>query len=258
MRRLLRAVRPERTERTDEGTTLAELLVSMTLLSLILMAVVTISIGFTRANADTMTRQDQVDVGRVASEAMTKTLRTAVLPSQLITNCADKTACEDKAFLLGQKFTVRFYANLNNPGNTVGPSQVSYVLTTSGPNAGALVERIQVPDSASVALAGGYYTYCDAEASGATAACKKRLKKHTIAEGVVGSGAAVFAYYDENGNALNPGSTGLSSDDLAKVAAVELTVTVKSSPKIHSTTYIQRVSLPNVQASINEKQDVNP
>lgn len=253
MRRRLQAALP------DEGTTLTELLVTMALFSVVMIAALSLSIGFMKTNADTSTRQDQVDVGRVASEAMSKTLRTAVLPSQLITNCADQTLCEDKAFLLGQKSTVRFYANLNNPGNTIGPSQVSYSLTTSGATAGDLVEKIQVPDNASVAVSGGYYTYCDAESSSATAACKKRLTVRTIAHGVQSSGTSpLFSYYDENGTPLDPGSTGLSADNLAQVAAVELHVTVQTSATIKSTTYIQRVSLPNVQASINEKQDVNP
>jgi type II secretory pathway pseudopilin PulG len=239
----------------DAGTSLTELLVTMALFSVVMIAALSLSIGFMRTNADTTTRQDQVDAARVASEAMTRSLRTAVLPSQLITNCVDKTLCEDKAFLLGQKYTVRFYANLDNPGNTVGPSKVSYGVSA----AGDLVEKIQVPDSASVAAGGGYYTYCDAESASATPACKKRLTVRTAAKDVLtNTGAALFSYFDENGTRLDPGSTGLSADDLAKVAAVELAVTVKSSPRIRSTTYIQRVSLPNVQASINEKQDVNP
>ncbi len=50
-------------------------------------------------------------MGRSAVERMSKTLRTAVKPSQLLSNCA---GCTEDAFIKAEDFAVQFYANLDN------------------------------------------------------------------------------------------------------------------------------------------------
>lgn len=244
----------------DAGTTLAEMLVAMVLFSIILAAVLTISIGFTRTNQETIQRQDQVDVGRVAVEGMSKSLRTAVLPSQLITNCTVTACTSDVAFLLGQDYAVRFYANLDNGDDKVGPSKVSYVLATSGSTSGTLTEKIQTPDNADPTKTGGYYTYCDAESASATTTCKKHLVTRVLARGVQWTtGKPVFAFYDDDGKRLDPSKSGgsLAADDLGDVIAVELTVTVQlkgGSTQVRPTTYISRVALPNAQSALHDRE----
>ncbi|KQY44172.1 hypothetical protein ASD18_17225 [Cellulomonas sp. Root137] len=229
------------------------MLISMTIFSVLLAAVGTLTIGFMRTNAQSISRQDQVDSARVVVATMTKTLRTAVMPSQLTTTC---TLCTQDAFVLGRDFAVQFYANVNNPGNTVGPSRVTYTLTTSGVGAGTLVEKVQVPDSNVPAATG--YVYCDAEASGAPAACRNRLKSRTLATGVQSDTGAIFAYYDRTGARLTPPTNGtLTADELKRVLAVELVVSVQSqnATKVDPTTYIQRVTLPNAQAVLRQDEE---
>lgn len=241
----------------DAGSTLTELLVTMMVLGMVLAATVTLTIGFARTNAQNISRQDQIDTARVAVESMTKTLRTAVVPSQLSAACTG--ACVDlDAFLLGQDGAVQFYANVNNPGNAVGPSRVSYAIVTESAGVGRLVEKIQVPDS-NVASGTGY-AYCNAEAAGATTACKARLTTRTLAKGIqLGTGIAAFSYYDSSGTRMSPVSTGgsLSADALGKVLAVELVVTVQqqNATRADPTTYIQRITLPNSQAVMRQNEE---
>jgi len=239
----------------DSGLTLVELIVSMMIFAVVVAGTLQLSIGLEHSTAENISRQDQVDEGRVATEAMTKNLRTAVIPSQLTNSCTDLCAA---SFVQGQAYSVQFYANVNNAGNQVGPSRVSYTLSTSGSTAGQLTEKIQVPDT-NVAGSSGY-VYCDAEASGATPECKARLRTMIIARGVRSdTGVPIFQYYDTDGNILTPraANNALSADDLAKVFAIEITLTTASVhvTKAGSTTYIQRVTLPNSNAVMRSDKD---
>ncbi|WP_315095264.1 prepilin-type N-terminal cleavage/methylation domain-containing protein [uncultured Cellulomonas sp.] len=239
--------------RDEQGTTLTELLVSMLVFSILLAAVGTLTIGFTRTNAQSISRQNQVDSARVVVSTMTKTLRTAVMPNQLTSTC---TLCTEDAFVIGKGFSVQFYANINNPGNTVGPSRVTYTLTTTGADAGTLVEKVQVPDSNIPSATG--YAYCDAEASGSPTACRNRLSTRVLARGVQSDTGPIFAYYDRTGAQLTPPTNGtLTAAELKKVLAVELVVSVQAqdATKVDPTTYIQRVTLPNAQAVLRQEEE---
>jgi Tfp pilus assembly protein PilW len=232
--------------RDDRGTSLTELLVVMLILSFIVITTTSLTIGMHRTTAETISRQDQVDMGRSAVERMSKTLRTAVKPSQLLSNCA---GCTEDAFIRAQDLGVQFYANLDNTGNSVGPSRISYVVATTGADAGVLIEKVQVPDS-NVPTATGY-TYCDAESPGASASCQARLTTTRLAEGVqTDTGTPLFAYYDNDGNLMSTGSTGLDASELNRLLSVEMVLTIQSTntTKPHPTTYIQRILLPNTQA----------
>ena len=241
----------------DEGTSLVEMLVTMALLTVVLAATITFIIGFTRTNAKNVSLQQQVDTGRSASQMMTKTLRTAVMPSQLTSSC---TLCTEDAFVMGQDYAVQFYANINNPGNSVGPSRVTYTVATSGPNAGDLVEKVQLPQSNSPGVTG--YDYCAAEAPSATVDCKNKLSTRILAKGVqFNSGTPLFQYYDANGTRLVPPvGGGLTVADLGNVLQVELTVKVQAqaAARMNATTYIQRITLPNAQAVLRQNEVTTP
>ncbi len=240
----------------DRGTSLTELMVVMLIMGVVVAATVTLTIGFQRTNAENMGRQDQIDAARTVVERMGKTLRTAVKPSQLISRCSG-SACEVDAFFTAKDFTVQFYANLDNPNNTVGPSKVSYTVETAGPDAGVLTEKVQTPEPRPVDGSTGY-TYCNPEAVGASTECRSHLTTRRLAEGVVTtSGTPVLAYYDSSGNRLVPSASGLSADDLEKVLSIELVVEVQSTAvtKPAPTTYIQRITLPNSQAVIRSGED---
>lgn len=249
MNRLRRAARGRR----DAGTTLTELLVVMVILGIVVAATAAVTIGLNRTTSQSIARQDLVDAARVGVERVSKTTRTAVKPSQLLSSCS--TSCtEVDAFLQGGAFSMKFYANLDNAGNTVGPSQITYTIATSGADAGVLVEKVQRPDSNIPTTSG--YTYCNAEATNANATCKSRLTVRRLVSGVQ-TGSAVFTYYGSDGARLVPASSGLSAGDLEKVLGIEVNLTVRSAsvgaPK--PVTYIQRITLPNAQAVMQQGED---
>ena len=238
--------------RADDGFSLTEVLVSMIIFTIIMAAATTLIIGFTKSNGENVARQTQIETGRQASETITRTLRTAVMPSQL--GCTTCTGWD--AFVIGQDFSVQFYANIDNPKNTIGPSRVSYTVPTTGAQAGFLIEKKQIPDSNIAGPSG--YVYCDAEASTANAACKARLRTRILAKGVqTVAGKALFTYYKAGGVQLVPVSGGsLTSADLSNVLAVQLSVAVRQSTslKMKPTRYIQRVTLPNAQSVLRNNE----
>lgn len=245
--------------RRDAGTTLTEMLVVMVILGLVVATTATLTISMNTTIAQNTARQDQIDVARTAVERLSKTTRTAVKPSQLLTNCSATCIAID-SFLQGDGLSMKFYGNLDNPvsatnpGGTVGPSQISYVIGTSGADAGVLIEKVQVPDSPSGSSNG--YAYCAAEAPGADAACKKRLTTRRLATGV-STATSAFTYYDASGVQLVPTASGLSATDLAKVMAIEVRLTVQSASSTRPlpTTYIQRITLPNAQVLLQGEDD---
>jgi len=219
----------------------------VTMVVTILVAALTAAlvIGVQQTNQENVTRQDQVDEARVAVRSMSKTLRVAVTPSQLATNCLEGAGCASGAFAKASGTGVQFYSNIDNLENTVGPSLVTYALATTGPQAGELVETIQVPDSATPGGSG--YTYCTSGSG-----CAKKISSRVLARGVQ-SAAPVLRYFDTAGDAITVGAgTNLTSEQLRSVLSVELTVSVQApgSSAAEPTTYIQRILLPNAQSLI--------
>jgi len=233
--------------RGDRGTSLAELLVVMLVVGVVVAATATLTVGFQRTNAQTLVRQDQVDAARTAVERLSKTVRTAVRPTQLADGCS---GCAEDAFIAGTGFGLQFYANLDNEDNAVGPSRVTYALVTVAGEGQTLVEKVQRPDSATPPGSG--YVYCPAEAAGASTECRDRLAVRTVARGLVTSGASLFRYFDAAGDELLPPASGLRASDLTKIVAIELCLEVRldGATRVDSTTYIQRVTLPNALAVI--------
>ncbi|RHA40534.1 prepilin-type N-terminal cleavage/methylation domain-containing protein [Cellulomonas rhizosphaerae] len=256
MRALRRRTSAEDGRGRDRGTTLAELLIGMTIFSVLLAAVATMAVGYYRVNAQSVARQDQVDETRAAAERFTKLVRTVVKPSQLI-NCVTATCSDIDAFVSASATSMKFYANIDNAGNLVGPRQVTYTLEPTGTGTAKLVERVQRPDSSTPGNNG--YSYCDALASGASGACKSRLTTKVLVEGVRTDGAVrPFVYFDNAGKAMTPASgTALSPAQIDQVLSIEFTLRVRSADQnsTGATTYIQRILLPNSQAVLRPGED---
>ncbi|WP_028048421.1 PilW family protein [Cellulomonas sp. URHD0024] len=249
----------------EAGTTLAEMLVTMMITGILLAAIATMTIGFTRSTGQITARQDQVDAGRTASERVTKLIRSAVRPSQLIT-CADLSICAaTDAFISATPTTMSFYSNLNNANNATGPSRVTYTVATTGPDAGVLIEKIQVPDSPLPSSDTGY-AYCNAEDSAASTACKLRLKTRRLTTGVVTDvDHTLFRYYSNEalptGDSKQLGvGTPLTGPEIDNLLSVEVSATVQVASPTHPkpTTYIQRVLLPNSQAVLRPGTETTP
>lgn len=230
----------------DSGLTLVELMVATMITGLIAILTASLVIGVQRTNQENVARQDQIDAARVSVEAMARTLRAAVKPSQVVTGCS--SACDDiEAFQQGNAFRVQFYANIDNENNSVGPRRVTYEVPLTGPTAGTLVETVQRPNAANPS--GGVYQYCTLGSSG----CASRVTTRTLARDVVTTGRPLLRYYDSEGREMTSPTTGsLSAAQLRSVLSVELTVTVTTGEgaKPMPTTYIQRVMMPNAQAVI--------
>ncbi|GAA4354072.1 PulJ/GspJ family protein [Angustibacter luteus] len=217
--------------RLDEGFTLVEMLTTMLLLSVISALAFGALIGTQKTVRGNIGRLDQTQQAKVAGDTITKNLRTAVLPSQILGTCTD---CQDAAFLSGDWNKVSFFANINNPANTVGPSKVTYALAANG----SLTETVQPPNAHA---ADDYnYTYC----APISATCKAYSR--TVARNVVASATApIFTYYDYSGGQLSVPITGTT---LADVNSINIVLTIKSSKEVKGGTIVTHVTMPNADS----------
>ncbi len=244
----------ERLAGREAGITLVELLITMMIMSFIVTATVALVIGTQETSQQNSNRLDQIQEARSGSERMSETLRTAVMPSQLLANCA---GCTEDAFVQGRRFEVQFYGNIDNPGNSVGPSRVTYVLEDDDADGvGNLVQTIQVPDSSTPSTSG--YQYCSSTAQ----SCQQRIRTSTVARDVlVEPSKPLFRYFGPAGEEYNPGNGSLAANQLSRVIAVEIYVRVQGqgqgSSQARETSYIQRIMLPNTQAVIRQGEDEN-
>ena len=231
---LLRRRLPQSGEQS--GFTLIEMVVVVAILGGVLAMVQSTSIMAFRDVATNATRLDQAQQAKVGTESMTKVLRTAVLPSQLLGSC---TSCDLAAFLQGTASSVSFYANVNNPNNTIGPSKATYSVDPADTR-GRLVETIQPPNAH--ALSDTNYQYCVPSAPSCTTD-----KTRVVAYGVTGL-TTLFTYYDQFGAVLTPP---LDAVELTQVDSVDIVLTIKRSPKVKGTTLTQRVTLPNADSVVD-------
>ena len=209
------------------GYTLVELVVVIFVLGLVLAGVQTTLIMTERTVGQNTERVDQSSQATTAINSMSRNLRTAVLPSQLNATGTTGTAA---AFIQGTATSVQFYADLNNDANTIGPSQVSYIVT-----GGVLTETVQAPNAHAV---GDYnYQYC-------TPGPGCPVTKRVLARNVQTTNP-IFTYYAKNGTKFTDAT--LTSAELASVDSMDLMITVLSSPNqsIHGSTLTTRVTLPN-------------
>ena len=216
-------------KRSDEGVTLIEMVVVIAILSGVLAMVVTVIIAAQKNVNGNSARLDQIQQGKVAMESMSKTLRTAVRPSQLNATC---TGCDQAAFLQGNARSVQFYANINNPANILGPSRVSYTVD----NSGVLTETLQAPNAH--AATDYNYQYCT-PGPGCT------VTSRVLARGV-SLNQNMFTYYDASNNTFS--TLPLASADLPRVDSIDIIVNISSSAQVSATTFTQRVTLPNADA----------
>lgn len=240
-------VRPWRRRAVDgqspeSGFTLAETLTVMMILGIITALTFGAIIATQKTVRGSIARLDQTQQAKIGVESMTKNLRTAVLPSQILGSCA---SCEDAAFLAGDWNKVQFYANINNPSNTVGPSKVTYALDASG----TLKETIQPPDAHA---ADDYdYTYCTTIGVGT---CKAYTR--VVARNVQATAAKpLFTYFDYSGAKL---ALPISGATLADVNSMDLRLTVKSSPEVKGGTVITHVTMPNADALAQATDSATP
>jgi hypothetical protein len=223
----------------DAGLTLVELSVAMLLTGLLITSCLALYTSALRTASGTQSRLEEISDGRIAMAAVSRSLRTAILPNQLFDTASTDTA----AFIEATPWSVRFFANIDNPGNTVGPSKVTYTIQGD-----RLIETIQPPNPR--AAGETVFTYCDP----ADASCPVRTR--TLAWNVQQpAGQPLFTYFDQLGNAFSA-TTPLTQADMERVDAVDLRLTLFTGRSGgDGTTYVTRVSLPNRDAVSTDDED---
>ncbi|MDQ1710954.1 MAG: hypothetical protein QOE45_404 [Frankiaceae bacterium] len=249
----MRALRHRlRRDGDDAGTTLPELLVVTSLFVLIGGLVATTTVFAQRQTGITATRQRNTDGARVALEAMSKTLRTAIQPSQLQYGCLTCTGSisGSSAVTAASTTSVTFYGNIDNSG--AGPTIVTFATTLDpATNTGTLVQTLQKPDAGSAPN----YTYCT---PGPTCPVTTR----TLVRGVVWPvSPAMFTFYDVNGAAVPFATNGtVGASALADIDAVDITVKVDTPTGYTNapTTVTNRVQMPNSDTSVRPSATASP
>jgi Flp pilus assembly pilin Flp len=228
-RRRLRALR-----RDDSGITLVELSVTSLVLATLVGVLVTMVTAGQRVSVGVKERLDQSNAATISMERLSRNLRTAVLQSQLTSACVLST-CTDSAFLLGSPTAAQFYADVDNPKNSVGPSRVTYQVV-----GGVLSETIQRPDSPNPDASG--YHYCTPGPG-----C---IVRSTVLATGVDTVAAVFTYYTAaaptTAMVMGTGNV-LTAAQLKTVDSIDvrINVTVAGGANVAGATLVQRVALPN-------------
>jgi hypothetical protein len=217
-------------------------MVVLGILMMVLTIVAQTAILGTRQSGSSQIRLENSAQARVGMEAMSKSIRTTVLPAQLLdTTC---TGCLSSAVISANGTSVTFYGNLNNTG--VGPSRVRYEVVQDGTKPlGNIVETVWNP----IDLGGGQYTFCT---PGPGCASRSRV----LSRGLLWPSPQLFYYYDNAGTELD--SFPLSASDLAKVDSMDLSVQVRTSKAYGTpaTTLLLRVAMPN--ADINIRPTATP
>ena len=234
----LRRLLTEARERPAAGVTLVEVVIVTGLLAVVLGMAQEALILTTRTVGDNAVRLDESQQAKTATEAMSQSLRTAILPKQLSGTC---TGCAVAAFIAGGAKSVQFYANINNDlavptsgTTTFGPRKVTYTLATNG----TLTETVQPPD---VHAYNNYnFTYCT---PGPTCPIRTRI----LARNVVTT-KALFTYYSKTGATL-PVPLESTASYLQAVDSIDIFLTVRTAQRVEGTTVTTRVMLPNADSA---------
>jgi hypothetical protein len=223
----------------DAGMTMVEVLVATGLFVVLSGMLATVSILGLRSSDGIGVRLDNTNQTQLGMAAVTRVLRTAVLPEQLDDQtCSD---CADTAIIQASATRVTFYANLDNVGQ--GPSLVTLqVVQDTRHAATGMLQQVSQPP---IALADGRYTFCTAGASGCT------VQTRVLSRGLAWPASPVFGYYDFDG-ALITGSP-LAAADLPRVSSVDVAITSQTRPSqsaYPAATAVQRVRLPNADINV--------
>lgn len=222
---------------TDRGLSLVEVLVAMALSSIVLATCATLFLGSLKTTTGTQNRLEEINDGRVAIASMSKSLRTAILPSQLF----DTTSVDAAAFIEATPVSIRFFGNLNNTNNLVGPSKISYSVVS-----GELRQTVQKPNAFDAA--NPVFVYCTPGTTGCT------VDYTVLARGVVVTGDPIFTYYDALGTKLT--GANLTAAQLEIVDSVDIVVTVaKKGVGGFGSTFVSRVALPNHDAVMRAQDE---
>lgn len=206
--------------RDERGFTLVELLVTMSILSVVMALITGSAIFLQRSINQTDQRFDDLAQARLAMDATSKWLRSAVTVDRA------GTTADTQPFLEARRGVVDLMANVGITDGTNAPKRVRLEIV----NGGELREQVW----SGTVNAAGQWTQ--------SGAARTRI----IARGVTGS--QLFTYFDDAGTSLTPaGTADMSEADREQVRRVGIDITVEQAPgvDIPPSRLTNRVTLPN-------------
>jgi prepilin-type N-terminal cleavage/methylation domain-containing protein len=206
--------------RDDRGFTLVELLVTMTLLSVVMALITGSAIFLQRSLNETDQRFDDLAQARLAMDVSTKWLRSAV------TVARTDTTEDTQPFTQATRARVDFMANVGLSGASGAPQRVELQIV----NGNQLREQVW----RGVITAGGEW-----QPSGAP-------RTRTVARGLTTS--QLFTFFDDAGADLTPaGATNMTVVDRERIRRVGIAISVRQAPVIDvpPSQLNNRVALPN-------------
>jgi prepilin-type N-terminal cleavage/methylation domain-containing protein len=235
-----------RQERRDPGFTLIEMLVAMSIATIVLGLVSGSLISSMQDNASASTRLANLDQVRQSMDTVSKDLRTAIGPDLLndacsaSTDAAGRPACSS-AFVSATPTSVQFYANVgdtDSAGNPA-PTLVTYTIAAdlNDPTGKtAAITEIRQSVAADPTSSTGYYTW--AGRNSVTAPCPTGTVVAGCATRVAGAGiewpipatsqnGSVLIYQNSAGATL-PTTPAMSASELSQIASVEIALPVGS------------------------------
>lgn len=186
----------------DAGVTVAELVVAMMILVVVMLGVAATTQGVERTDRESTRRVDDTAEAQYALQLLSRAVARAVVPTSL-------GGSARTAVLVSEPDALMLYANLDNPGNAVGPSRVEYALDD-----GVLTQITRRP------VEGDPATYCADDED--TPECEGRVTRLVLARNLRnGADEPLFAYRDAAGDPTHePG----------RVRAVEVALVVQHDP----------------------------
>jgi prepilin-type N-terminal cleavage/methylation domain-containing protein len=237
----------------DEGFTLIEMIVTLSILSgVIAMVTGGLMLAF-RTLGGNAARLDGTAQSKTAIESMSRTLRTAIMPSQVNGTCTD---CDVAAFISGDATSVVFYANVDTDNfiqysgmNNSVPSKVSYVVDGDG----VLTETVRRPDLHAPSGPSAYdYQYtCTPGSTG----CE--VRQRVLARDLAQDGSPLFTYYDRVGAEL-PVPLEHEVTRLRAVDGVDILLKVRVTDRVATATTAMRVTLPNAASLHLDDEEETP
>lgn len=199
----------------ERGFTLVELLVTMAVLSVVIALITGSAIFLQRNIRETDQRFDDLAQARLAMDASSRWLRTAITVPPYT-----------QPFIEARPGQIEFLANVRVGGASAAPKQVRLRVVN-----GALEERVYDGTI---------------NASGQWVQQAGSVRTRTVARGVT-NGTAMFRFFDVDGVELTNGSSNLTETQRSAVRRVAVAFTIRQQPGINTpaSQLANRVTLPN-------------
>lgn len=234
----------------DDGVTLIELLISITLLAILLAMVVTAFTQFTRTFGSSRSATDSANVADIGMNEVTRVIRSG-------TEIEVKDADNLPVFITAKKEEILLYAYLDTDSLNPAPTLIQFKIDP--------VTRELVEKRWASAKVNGYWTFPAIAGTApnrtVTASAIPTLTRVVARKLITPStGAAfMFTYLKTAGCAsaqptcdiVPSGGNGLTADEIDDVVAVSVTMKVQSDPQQRAApvTITNRVGIPNLGIS---------